>query len=126
MKNFNLTKDFYFSYTYNLTIKFQETACKKVKQSHTAQNAGDIPRFNFLNKDKDSEEPSETNEFSSFVTTNLAFGGGTERPKIEEFHAEDYYPWNEKFQWNYYLIKEFFSLVKDKRWVLPIMHGYIH
>lgn len=36
-KNFNLTKWFYFSYTYNLTIKFQELAMKKLKANQNTQ-----------------------------------------------------------------------------------------
>lgn len=44
----------------------------------------------------------------------------------EPFQANTYYPWNENFLWNYSLIKEFFSIVKDKRWVMPVIHGYIN
>lgn len=44
---------------------------------------------------------------------------------IVDFDYSKYFPWNEKFLWNYHLMKEFFSIIKDKRWVLPIIYGYI-
>jgi hypothetical protein len=49
-----------------------------------------------------------------------------ENEEEEKFRAEAYFPWNENFMWNYSLIKEFFSLVEDKRWVVPVIHGYIN
>lgn len=52
-KNFNLTKCFYFSYTYNLTIKLQEVSLKKLKVS--AQHTLEHSKFSIHKKDCDSE-----------------------------------------------------------------------
>jgi len=62
---------------------------------------------------------------SSF-NTSLYPNPVNERVSSEGFQAGDYYPWNETFMWNYHLLKEFFSIVSDKKWVLPIIHGYIN
>lgn len=26
--------------------------------------------------------------------------------------------------WNHYILTEFDTIIKDKRWILPIIHGY--
>jgi len=38
---------------------------------------------------------------------------------------KDMYSWDEKFVWNFYQIKEFVNLVYHKKWILPIVHGFI-
>ena len=120
-KNFNLTKWFYFSYTYNLTIKFQELVMKKLKINQ--QNI-ELSKVNIQSKENDNDiEVSSLNDYSPF--NNYGYQQ-IERIKQEEFHAEDYYPWNENFIWNYHLIKEFFPIITDKKWVLPLIHGYIN
>lgn len=95
---------------------------KKLKAHHPGQ---EYNKNTFTKREFESEvDASEINEYSSFNTTNHIFQN-SERIKSEGFHAEDYYPWNENFLWNYHLIKEFFSIVNDKKWVLPIIHGYV-
>ena len=80
----------------------------KINQLNT-----EYAKLHIQNKDNDFDiEVSNLNDFTSF-TNNFGFQT-TERPKQEGFHAEDYYPWNENFIWNYNLIKEFFSIVTDK------------
>ena len=27
--------------------------------------------------------------------------------------------------WNYYLVKEFYEILKRKKWVMPLVHGHI-
>jgi len=73
-----------------------------------------------------SKSKSDQMNFDGFTAfTNNIMRKDSEDSK-PEFHAEDYYPWNEKYLWNYHLITDFFSKVNDKRWVLPIIHGYIN
>ena len=120
-KNFNLTKCFYFSYTYNLTIKLQEMSMKKIKSSSNIDLLSKTSQFG--KRDNESEnEPSDINPYSSFANLSSTNTAGI---KHEGFQAEKYYPWNENYQWNYHLIKEFFSILDDKRWVLPIIYGYV-
>ena len=33
--------------------------------------------------------------------------------------------YNEVFMWNYYIISEFHKLLKNRRWVLGFIHGYV-
>lgn len=39
---------------------------------------------------------------------------------------KDLYSWDEKFVWNFFLIQDFLSIVKNKKWIMPIVHGYIN
>lgn len=32
---------------------------------------------------------------------------------------------SEIFTWNYYGIAEFYNLIENKKWIIPIIHGYI-
>lgn len=74
---------------------------------------------------KKNKSDAKNAPFSSFNN-----GKFVEIPKVENkkesFQAETYFPWNENFLWNYSLIKEFFSVVKDKQWVTPVIHGYVN
>lgn len=123
-KSFNLTKCFYFSYTYNITIKFQEITLKKIKAGQSEHTKTDVKPSMIRKEGLESiDDHSDTNYNNSSFITNLY--QNNEKVKREEFHAEDYYPWNENFLWNYSLINEFFSIVQDKKWILPVIHGYL-
>jgi len=39
---------------------------------------------------------------------------------------EDLYPYNETYQWNYYLLNAFYMILKNKQWAIPIVHGFIN
>lgn len=39
---------------------------------------------------------------------------------------KDLYSWDEKFVWNFYLIQDLLPLIKFKKWILPVVHGYIN
>jgi hypothetical protein len=39
---------------------------------------------------------------------------------------KDMYSWDEKFVWNFYLIKDLLPIIKFKKWILPLVHGYIN
>lgn len=98
---------------------------KKLKANHPHSHSQDHSKLNIHKKDIESEVETEFMDHSSFAT-NLFQNPTPEVNKQEGFHAEDYYPWNENFMWNYFLMKEFFSIVSDKKWVLPVIHGYIN
>lgn len=37
------------------------------------------------------------------------------------------YPWDEKFVWNYFLIKDFMNTQGiSQKWILPVIYGYIN
>ena len=98
---------------------------KKLKANHPHSHSQDHSKLNIPKKDIESEFETDFIDHSSFAT-NLFQNPANEVSKQEGFHAEDYYPWNENFMWNYFLMKEFFSIVSDKKWVLPVIHGYIN
>lgn len=73
-----------------------------------------------------TKSKSDVIEFDGFSTFNKKYNDIKANEKEEIFQAEVYFPWNENFLWNFSLIKEFFSTIKDKRWVMPLIHGYIN
>ena len=44
---------------------------------------------------------------------------------LGHFLVEDYYPWKELYVWNFHLMKDFFPLVSEKKWMCPLVYGYI-
>jgi phosphatidylinositol 3,5-bisphosphate 5-phosphatase len=44
---------------------------------------------------------------------------------LKSGRKKDQYPWDEKFVWNFYLIEDLLKIVKNKKWILPVVHGYI-
>lgn len=36
------------------------------------------------------------------------------------------YSWDEKFVWNFYLVKDLLNIIKFKKWIMPVVHGYIN
>jgi SacI homology domain len=39
---------------------------------------------------------------------------------------KDLYSWDEKFVWNFYLLQDLLPIIKFKKWILPVVHGYIN
>jgi hypothetical protein len=39
---------------------------------------------------------------------------------------KDMYSWDEKFVWNFYLVKDLLNIIKFKKWIIPVVHGYIN
>lgn len=40
-------------------------------------------------------------------------------------HSEPIKTYNHMFMWNYYSILDFYRILKDKRWIIAFVHGYI-
>jgi len=38
---------------------------------------------------------------------------------------KDLYSWDEKFVWNFYLIEDLLKIIKNKKWIMPVVHGSI-
>jgi len=34
-------------------------------------------------------------------------------------------PYDEKFVWNHFLLKEFYEMIENKLWILPIIQGFV-
>jgi hypothetical protein len=123
-KTLDLNKCFYFSYTYNITIRLQEAIMKKLKNKDGPSNDAFKKKVSPTVLTKSSSDVVNAAAFTSF-RDKLTETPGSDGKK-ESFQAETYFPWNENFLWNYTLIKEFFSVVQDKRWVMPVIHGYVN
>lgn len=104
-----MKENFYFSFTYNLSHTLQENILKKVKQQAEREE-----RFDEI----------YTGGRQTF--TQRDFGVSINREtKINFENFEDYYPYNETFLWNYFLMNDFYFKLKNKQWAIPIVHGFI-
>ena len=110
-KDFDLRQCFYFSYNYNLSHTLQENILKKVKQNEPEDRFEDA--FNSFSKG--GEHIGASHIGASFIR------GDIKRKEV----FEGYYPHNEMFLWNFNLMNDFFFLLKNKSWAIPIIHGYI-
>ena len=34
-------------------------------------------------------------------------------------------PWDSTMMWNHYMMREFYEIVKRKKWIMPVVHGHI-
>ncbi len=48
-----------------------------------------------------------------------------ENQDVAQRRKKDQYSWDEKFVWNFYLIQELLKIIKNKKWILPVVNGYI-
>ena len=46
-------------------------------------------------------------------------------PLHAKLNVDDYYPWKEMFVWNDYHMKEFYGVLQQKKWLMPMVYGYI-
>ena len=37
----------------------------------------------------------------------------------------EFSPWDSQMMWNYDLLKDFYEIIKRKKWCMPIVHGHI-
>lgn len=42
-----------------------------------------------------------------------------------EEELKDFKPWDNSMMWNYFLMRDFYESIKRKKWVMPIIRGYI-
>ena len=38
---------------------------------------------------------------------------------------QDFKPWDSQMMWNYFLVRDFYSCIKRKKWVMPVIQGFI-
>ena len=61
----------------------------------------------------------------------------TEAENFSDFYAHDFFvgksqaeiqehkPWENHMMWNYFLVRDFYDIVKRKKWVMPVIHGFV-
>ena len=37
----------------------------------------------------------------------------------------EFKPWDNSMMWNYFLMRDFYEKIKRKKWVIPVIRGYI-
>jgi len=95
---FDLSLEFYFSCSYDLTNPLSKNITKNLRNLEN--------KFRKSVGDKASKEILKSNPDLNFHVTYL----------------ENYFDF---FAWNQELITEFMNCLVNKRWILPIIHGYI-
>lgn len=62
----------------------------------------------------------------SFDSPQRQRSNATSHEHSPQRRKKDMYSWDEKFVWNFYLIQDLLSIIKFKKWILPVVHGYIN
>lgn len=96
LSEFDLSLGFYFSNSYDLTNPLSKNITKNLKNTEC--------------KLKKSCEKTLNREYSkSFDCPQISF-------------LENY---SDFFAWNHNLISDFSKIIVNKRWIMPIIHGYL-
>lgn len=96
LSEFDLSLGFYFSNSYDLTNPLSKNITKNLKNTECRL--------------KQSFEKTLSREFSkSFDCHQISF-------------LENY---SDFFAWNHNLISDFSKIIVNKRWIMPIIHGYL-
>jgi len=93
----NLSTGFYFSYSYDLTHTLQENICFKI-----------------------NDKP-----FSLSKIIRVSTVGNFSALEAAELDSRIYYPWKSMYVWNNDQLMNMISLVNDRSWITPIIHGYV-
>ena len=97
----SIDQGFYFSYSYDLTRTFQQNVCRKVSGKEEGPVYADIYAEDFFTP---SAAQSQT---------------------WTQMQIREHKPWQSQMMWNYFLVKEFYSIIRRKKWVVPVVHGSI-
>lgn len=118
---FNLTGgDFFFSYSFNLTKSLQK------------QNEEKCFSYNDLIKEKDKNifKNENLDELENLYEEYLKKMRYTELKKKSDDNLSSNYnnkDWmiEDRFMWNYFLLREFSDQTRDENIILPIIHGFV-
>ena len=107
VKSFVYDKQLYFSYSYDLTKTLQRNFVESFKNEM-------IPDFDYLAYTKND------------ILTKNKLGNieKVERKKDNKIKMKKFT--NHYFCWNYFHMKEFFNLIKNKAWVNFFIYGFFH
>ena len=70
-------------------------------------------------KDIYAEEAS--NPTSRFVEKNRS----NEYSSNPNDDMKAYQPWDSQMMWNYFLVRDFYACLKRKKWIVPVIKGFI-
>ena len=98
LSKLDINLGFYFSCSYDLTNPLSKNITKNLRNPEN--------KFRKSMGDKANKEIYKSNSDLNFHITYL----------------ENYFDF---FAWNHQLIIEFYTCVSNKRWILPIIHGYM-
>lgn len=98
LEKVDLSFEFYFSISYDLTKPISKNITKHLRNNEN--------KFRKSMGDKTSRDSIKSNEEIVLHTAYL----------------ENYYDF---FAWNHNLINDFMDSIANRRWILPIIHGYI-
>lgn len=46
-------------------------------------------------------------------------------PTSSSNDLKEYKPWDHSMMWNYFLMRDFYEAIRRKKWVLPVIRGFI-
>lgn len=91
---------------------------KNAKNEPIVQKIADIySKDIYLNP---KNEPTSKRE-----TTTNEFINNVNAMEKEDMEMNGFKPWDNQMMWNSFLVRDFYSAIKRKKWVMPVVHGYI-
>ena len=111
---------FYFSYTYDLTRSLQENMMRKIRNKQSKDEPILTKIAEIYARDFYSDATSNPSSKSEGGTAEFM------QSMIEtEEELKEYKPWDNSMMWNYFLMREFYESIKRKKWIMPVIRGYI-
>ena len=109
---------FYYSHTYDLTRSLQENMVRKIRKKATKENH--LPESLADAYSKDIYTVAASNPTSRL---DSAAGDALNLTRGEKLNERR--PWDNQMMWNYFLVRDFYELLKRHKWVVPVVHGSI-
>lgn len=119
--SFGYDKQLYFSFTYDLTKTLQRNYIENLKKEM-------IPDFENTaytkNNDNKFMNMSKNENFTKFNFPSKEVLQKKENQEVDKILMKKYT--NHYFCWNYFHMKEFFNIIKNKSWINFFIYGFFH
>ena len=118
--SYEYDKQLYFSYSYDLTKTFQRNFVENFKREMIQNYEESVYTKDGQFENYSKRSKNKENSLSGFNVENNQ-QENTNKSKILMKKYTNYY-----FCWNYFHMKEFFNLIKNKAWINFCIYGYFH
>lgn len=116
----DLSKNFYFSYTYDLTNTLQSNLIGLNAASNSS------PDFESTRPTSPVPSTSQTITIPPNPVPTTSDPPVTSPARDSAYGPPTAWGYNDKFVWNHYLLRSAFGNLKEKsNWVLPLVHGFV-
>ena len=82
-------------------------------------------RNSFRDRERDRERDMGNAHVRKHSDADACSASNRTTLPLNQIQIYHYYPWKEMYVWNFYQNKEFNQIIKQKKFILPIIHGFI-